>query len=168
MRIALTGTPGTGKTTAAAKASLGLDVVHLNELIHEADLTKGADTDRETAIADLEAVRARLDDRDDLLIDSHLSHRLPVDRVIVLRCAPRVLEERLSERGEPPATVRENAESEALDVILADAVERHGLEAVYEIETTEQTPEAVAKRLEAVVAGDAEPRAGDVDYTDYL
>lgn len=168
MRVALTGTPGTGKTTAAQQASLPLEVVDLNELIQEADFTIGADADRETTIADLDAISAHLDDRDDVLIESHLSHLLSVDRVIVLRCAPHVIEERLSERGEPPATVSENAESEALDVILAEAVDRHGLDSVYEIETTDASPEDVARRIEAVVAGDVEPSAGEVDYTDYL
>lgn len=168
MRVALTGTPGTGKTTAAQTASLPLEIVHLNDLIADADLTVGADSDRETAIADIDAISAHLADREDVLIESHLSHLLSVDRVIVLRCAPRVIEERLSERGEPPATVTENAESEALDVILAEAVDRHGLDSVYEIDTTDESPEEVARRIEAVVAGDIDPRAGEVDYTDYL
>lgn len=168
MRVALSGTPGTGKTTAAERASLSLDVIHLNELIREANLTKGTDVNRDTVIADLEAISAHLADRDGILIESHLSHLLPVDRVIVLRCAPSVIEERLSERGESSETVTENAESEALDVILAEAVDRHGFDAVYEIETTDLTPAEVAQRIEAVVAGDLEPRAGEVDYTEYL
>ncbi len=86
----------------------------------------------------------------------------------VLRCAPATLEERLLERGETAAKAQENAESEALDVILAEAVEEHGLESVYEIDTTDRSPEAVADALEAVVAGEREPSAGEVEFVGYL
>jgi adenylate kinase len=53
-------------------------------------------------------------------------------------------------------------------VILSEAVERHGEEHVYEVVTTDRTPEAVAQEVEAVVAGEREPSAGTVDYTDWL
>jgi adenylate kinase len=86
----------------------------------------------------------------------------------VLRCAPGTIRERLLERGEGAESAAENAESEALDVILSEAVQRHGTEAVYEIETTEQSPAETAREIEAVVAGEREPSAGTVDYTDYL
>ena len=102
------------------------------------------------------------------MIESHLAHRLPADRVVVLRCRPDVLCDRLTGRGESAASIDENAESEALDVILAEAVGRHGREAVYEIETTDREPRVVADGIEAVIRGDREPSAGTVDYTDYL
>jgi adenylate kinase len=88
--------------------------------------------------------------------------------VVVLRCRPDVLADRLRERGADEAKAIENAESEALDVILSEAVDRHGLDHVYEIDTTDRTPADVAADIEAVIAGDREPSAGDVDFTDYL
>lgn len=172
MRVALTGTPGTGKTTVAdvlaADPDVDLEVVHLNEVVRREDLVEGTDADRGSLIADLDAVRAHLAERDDVVVESHLAHHLEADRVVVLRCDPRELEARLRERGadEPKAT--ENAEAEALDVVLAEAVEAHGLEAVYEVDTTGRTPESVAAAVVAVVAGEREPTAGTVDFTDYL
>lgn len=168
MRVAVTGTPGTGKTTATDLAETGLDVVHLNEVVRERGFTEGRDEERDTLVADLGAVEAWLDGRDDVLVESHLAHHLPVDRVVVLRCDPAVVEERLLARGEPEATARENAESEALDVILTEAVEEHGLENVYEVVTTDRTPAEVAREIEAVVADEREPGAGTVSYVDYL
>jgi adenylate kinase len=103
-----------------------------------------------------------------VLVESHLAHHLDADRVVVLRCHPETLETRLRERGESEASATENAESEALDVILSEAVDRHGLDAVYEIETTDQSPEAVAAEIDRVVAGEREPSAGEVSYVDYL
>jgi adenylate kinase len=175
VRVAVTGTPGTGKTSAVEApeddskfGDFDLDVVHLNDLIREEDLWTERDDERDSLVADLDAVRERLDGRDDLLIESHLAHHLEADRVVVLRCHPEELERRLRERGESETKAEENAESEALDVILSEAVSERGVENVYEIETTDRTPEEVADDLAAVVAGESQPSAGGVDYLDYL
>ena len=185
MRVAVTGTPGTGKTTAVDLLESDLGVVHLNDVIREAGLHGGKDEDRDSYVADLDAVREWLDGKDDVVIDSHLAHHVDADRVVVLRCHPEELERRLIERGESETEAREdagatsspralaryareNAESEALDVILSEAVAAHGPESVYEIDTTDRTPEEVAADIEAVVEGEREPSAGGVSYIDYL
>ncbi len=177
MRVVVTGTPGTGKTTATAQLQSrldaeetlpSLDVIHLNEVLETEALYTEVDADRESLIADLDAISDWLDGRDDVVIDSHLAHHVDADRVVVLRCHPDELESRLRDRGETAAKATENAESEALDVILAEAVERHGLDSVYEIETTDRSPEAVADELVAVVTGEREPSAGTVDFVGYL
>jgi adenylate kinase len=168
MRVAVTGTPGTGKTTATGLVETPLSTIHLNEAIREHELTDGHDEERDSAIADLEAVVAWLDGRDDILVESHLAHHVPADRVVVLRCHPEQLERRLDARGEPRSTVAENAESEALDIVLAEAVERHGEDSVYEIDTTDRDPAGVAADIEAVVAGEREPTAGTVSFVEYL
>ncbi len=167
MRVAITGTPGTGKTTATER--LDHEVVHLNDVIRADGLDTGTDESRESLVADMDAVAAALDERekDEIeLVESHLAHRLPADRVVVLRCHPDELGERLAARGESERTVEENRESEALDVILAEAVESHGLDSVYEIDATERTPEETAAEIERVVAGEREPSAGTVSFLD--
>jgi adenylate kinase len=168
MRVAVTGTPGTGKTTATERLDTDLDVVHLNEVIRAEGLYDEVDEERDSVIADIEAVEERLGDRDDLVVDSHLAHHLDVDRVVVLRCHPEEVEHRLRERGESAAKAAENAESEALDVILTEAVEGHGTDAVYEIDTTDRDPDEAAAEIEAVLAGEREPSAGTVSFIDYL
>jgi adenylate kinase len=175
VRVAVTGTPGTGKTTATEL--LGprlegpdddLEVIHLNEVLEAEELYTEIDADRESKVADLDALADRLDEYEDAVIESHLAHHFDADRIVVLRCEPATLEQRLLERGENEAKARENAESEALDVILAEAVEEHGLESVYEIDTSDRDPEGVADELAAVVAGEREPSAGEVDFVGYL
>lgn len=216
LRLVVTGTPGTGKSTATdrlaarietaiaatdtavdrdgqdegerGKARGGheerhgehaldadcVDVVHLNDVVQRADLYDTVDEDRESVVVDIDALATWVDDyvasTDALVVilDSHLAHHLDADRVVVLRCHPTELERRLLERGEPDAKASENAESEALDVILGETVDRHGVESVYEIETTDRTPDAVADEIAAVVTDDREPSAGTVDYIDYL
>ncbi|WP_276301194.1 adenylate kinase family protein [Halorussus lipolyticus] len=178
MRVVVTGTPGTGKTSAVEQLDTDLEVVHLNDLIESEGLWTERDDERDSLVADLDAVAERLEGKDGLLVESHLAHHLGadeddaadegVDKVIVLRCHPEELQRRLTERGEPDAKAAENAESEALDVILSEAVNTHGVENVYEIETTDRTPPEVAAEISAVVAGEREPSAGEVSYINYL
>lgn len=172
MRVAVTGTPGTGKTTVterlATEASVDLDVVHLNDVIREKGFTAGRDDQRDTLVTDIDAVADWLEGREDVLFESHLAHHFAADCVAVLRCHPEELERRLRERGEPEATVAENAESEALDIVLAEAVERHGEDSVYEVDTTDRSPAEVTAALEAIHAGERDPGAGTVSFVDYL
>ena len=51
MRIAVTGTPGTGKTTATERLDVDLPVLHLNEVVHEEGLIEGRDEERDTAMS---------------------------------------------------------------------------------------------------------------------
>ncbi|MDV7349321.1 adenylate kinase family protein [Halorubrum distributum] len=167
-RVAVTGTPGTGKSTATTLLEGEYDVIHLNDRIKSDDgLWTERDDDRDTLVADLDAVREDLGDWSGVL-DSHLAHRFDVDRVVVLRCHPETIESRLETRGESPETAAENAESEALDVILSEAVAEHGVEDVYEVDATDRDPEAVADAIRAAIEGEREPSAGTVDFIDYI
>lgn len=168
MRVAVSGTPGTGKTAATDRIATDFDVIHLNELIRDKGLVRGSDPDRDTLIADIDAVEERVAGLDSVVIESHLAHRLDVDRVIILRCHPEQLGRRLRERGEPAPTVEENVECEALDIILAEAVDRHPTESVFEVDTTDRTPEEVADEIDEIIAGEREPRVGTVSFIDYL
>jgi adenylate kinase len=189
MRVALTGTPGTGKTTVADQLALEMpvDVVHLNTSIHRCELTKRTDKARGTHVVDLEAVASWLDERtppsetETVVIESHLAHLFDVDRVVVLRCSPDHLRTRLETRENPsqlhntakaPEMVTqsayENAEAEALDLILSGAVERHGLDNVYEVNTTDRNPELVASDVAAVIRGTRTPSAGTVDFSEWV
>lgn len=178
MRVAVTGTPGTGKTTATERledrsGAHAFEVVHLNDAIREEGLSSDTDDARDSLVADVDKIERWLDERATdseavELVESHLAHRLPADRVVVLRCHPEKLGSRLADRGEPEATIEENEESEALDVILAEAVETHELDAVYELDATDRTPAEVAREIEAVVAGERDPSAGTVSFIEYL
>jgi adenylate kinase len=180
VRVAVTGTPGTGKSTALERLAadpgdfdtvhdeFGLDVIHLNEVIHEEGLTTEHDEARDSAVADLDAVADYLEGREDVLFESHLAHHFAADRVVVLRCHPEPLAERLRDRGESEEKAEENAESEALDVVLAEAVDRHGADSVYEVDTTDRDPGETAAAIASVVTGEREPAVGTVSFIDYL
>mgnify|MGYP000393471230 CR=1 FL=1 len=162
--FAVTGTPGTGKSTACALLK-NVEVVHLNDLIRdnmeifevdEADGCVQVDTDK------LQELVGKPEGT--VVIEGHLSHLLENDLTIVLRCSPTVMADRLFSRDWPPDKLRENQEAEAVDVILVEAVERGG--EVLEIDTTDMTPEEVAAAIESIIAGErAKYRPGDVDWS---
>jgi len=169
MRVALTGTPGTGKTSAAAE--LDVPVVALNDAVEREGLWTERDDERGSLVVDTEAAAAWLADEapaGDHVVESHLAHLFPADRTVVLRCRPDRLRERLAARGADEAEAAENAESEALDVVLSEAVAERGRESVYEVDTTDLTPGEAAAAVEAVLAGERAPSAGTVDFTGYL
>ena len=185
MRVALTGTPGTGKTSASRVLRAPSRVVHLNEVIRTEGFVTGTDEDRDTAVVDMDAVatwlgqtaEAQRADRP-VLVESHLAHQFPADAVVVLRCHPATLAERLEGRASDETTgsgtphshrsVHENAEAEALDLVLSEAVTEHGAQNVHEIETTDQPIQAVATAVDAIVRGDRSTAIGTVDYTGWL
>jgi len=64
--------------------------------------------------------------------------------------------------------VQENAEAEALDAILIEALEVHPEERITVIDTTEQSPEETADEIEAFIRGDAPPSLTVPDWSEYL
>lgn len=166
MKWALTGTPGTGKTTVGAALESNLEVVHLHERLEEPRFQAGKDQDRDTIVADIDALAAWLADQpDDLLVESHLAHLLPVDRAVVLRCHPDRLDERLQGRaGMTAAKRKENIEAERLDLILSEAIDRHGMDAVFEVDTTDGDAPEIARLVDQIIAGTRRPRPGNVSF----
>jgi adenylate kinase len=167
MLIGLTGTPGTGKTSVSnlLKEEYGYKIIHLNELIKEEHLYSEVDTKRDSVIADMEQVIARINDliRNDLtwesdnnrgkndeitIIESHLSHHI-TDIVIVLRASPDELRKRLSKRKYSAAKIQENVEAEALDVILVESFE--WCDQVFEINTTGRYVSDIVKDIAEIV-----------------
>ena len=173
MRIAITGTPGTGKTTCSKSITGRCEILHLNDIIKEKKLYQGFDEGRQTLIADIEAIEKELDGKDNIVIDSHISHLLNVDKVIVLRCHPEELKKRLEKRAyseeiDIKKSIEENTRAEALDIILVESIEIHGENKVYEIDGTGKTPEGIVQEIEAAIAGDRDPKVGLVSFIEHL
>jgi len=164
MRVAVTGTPGVGKTTACALVKVAR-VVHVNEFAEEVGACTGYDRKRGTKEVDVDKLRRAVSDLEgDVILEGHLSHYLSPDVAIVLRCSPSVLEERLRRKRWSARKVRENVEAEAVDVVLVEALEE--VPEVCEVNTTSMTPKAVARAIEDILKGKREKyRVGDVDWS---
>ena len=177
--FAVTGTPGTGKSSVCT--ALGLDCVDLNQLIRELGFYTGLDPARGSLIADLDRLRDYIHQIAGplLILEGHLEHLLEPEVAIVLRANPLVLAGRLEQRGFPPQKIQENVEAEALDVILVEAVDLCAV--VYEVDTSAMSIEEVAAVVRAIinagtVEGESEQRAalrqryapGSVDWSAFF
>jgi adenylate kinase len=166
MMCGITGTPGTGKSSAADElARRGYPVVRLAGTVEAYAL--GRDPERDTEIIDEERW-AREFTPVEGFVEGHLAHLLPCDRVVVLRCRPDRLLDRLRSRGYGEAKCRENAEAEALDVCLIEALERHDPARILEIDATDLPPPGVADLAEGFFLGRIPPSHGGIDWSDYL
>jgi len=162
----ITGTPGTGKSSAAEElARRGYPVIHLSETVGKYSL--GRDPERDTLVIDEERW-AREFTPVEGFVEGHLAHLLPCDLVVVLRCRPDLLLARLRGRGYGGEKCRENAEAEALDVCLIETLERYPPGRVLEIDTTVLPPGEVAGLIEGVFLGRVPASHGRIDWSDYL
>jgi adenylate kinase len=159
LAIAVSGTPGTGKTTFAQELSkrLGAKLIDLSSLIEESGIYKpDKDGTRVVEPEELrkEFARVTKGEPGPLVVEGLLAHLLPKEdltHVVVLRTRPAVLENRLKGRGYTGKKLADNLEAEVLSIILWEAVKEHGEEKVYEIDTTELgTAEAVKTFLDSV------------------
>lgn len=162
MLIALTGTPGTGKSTVAEELQRrGHRIIHVNDTIGPYVLEN--DEELDTRIVDTGQWSDEFPPFDGI-VEGHLSHLLPADKVILLRCRPDILKSRLIERGYRTEKVAENVEAEMLDVLLVESLEEHAPEKIYEIDATVMSVPEVVDMVEQIITGEAAPGYGMVDW----
>jgi len=170
--VVVSGTPGTGKSVFARALAkkLNAQLVDLNALIKRRKIyRRGTDG---TLVADPIEVRAEFARlikslRGPVVVEGLLAHFLQpkyISHVVVLRTKPSVLEKRLRKRGYSQTKVRDNVESEALGIILWEAVEAHGAKNVYEVDTTRLKVGAAVKRFLDAMTGRVSLRPGRVDW----
>ena len=168
MKIALTGTPGVGKTKVAnLLKKMGYDVLPLKKIADEFII--GYDKERESKIVDEELMDdyiKNLKEEGIIITEGHLSHLLSVDGVIILRCHPKELKKRLKAKKWNERKIKENLEAEALDIILQRALQRH--KKIWEIDTTGKNAEEVAKEVVEIIKKMPPPCYGKVDYSEWL
>ncbi len=169
MLVAITGTPGTGKTSVAAELrSRGHEVVDLGKHIREHGLLGELDEARDTHEVDLDLLNDSLEEYREregtVFMEGHLSHFMDCGSIIVLRCHPDVLAERLRARGYSEEKVRENVQSEVLDVILCEATDSDI--PVHVVDCTSAPVEETADEILSIASGESEGHLpGSVDWS---
>jgi adenylate kinase len=166
MMCGITGTPGTGKSSAAEELiRRGYPVVHLSDTVRAYVI--GEDEERDTLVIDEDRWKREFTPVEGF-VEGHLAHLLPCDRVVVLRCRPDLLLARLRSRGYTEGKCRENAEAEALDVCLIETLERHEPGHVLELDATEIPAGRVADIVEDFLRGRIPPAHGRIDWSEFL
>ena len=166
MIIAVTGTPGVGKTTVSKLLArkLGYEYVSLRDYAMERGIGEMKGDELEVEVDELAYNFERDFAGKNVVADGHLSHLLKADLVVVLRAHPKLVGERLKARGYSEEKIGENVEAELVDVILVEALEEN--ENVIEVDTTGKTPEEVVDEILRLIQKGVKRRVGIVDWSE--
>ena len=168
MKILITGTPGTGKTTVSEKLSslLGFEVINekrfcekhgLGDEIKEQDLL-------EVDLEDLEnALLKELKNKENWVLEGHMVCQAQVkpDFVFVLRRSPAKLEGELGKRKYPEQKVNENLMAEFIDYCKVQAHENNPNAKIFEVNTTNRTVDETVEFVKKALDGSIESEPAD-------
>jgi adenylate kinase len=175
MKIAITGTPCTGKTEISQLLSkkLNYKLISINEFAEELNAFVGYDKERECRILDMKKLEKGIKKiKENVIIEGHTSHLFPTDIIIVLRCNPEILKKRLEKRyPNNNFKVQENLEAEILGVITSEAVMES--KKVYEIDTSKKSVEENVDEIFKILNGKTDKfKIGKIDwlekYSDWI
>lgn len=150
MIIAITGTPGTGKTSVSKVLQKNdFEVLDFNKIANDKNFIIDRDKKRDSNIIDIDGfnnyIESNFSGKDIVFIEGHLTHLLKcVDKVIILRCHPNKLRKNLSKKDWKKEKIKENLEAEILDVILCEVTENFSEDNIFEIDVTSKSIEDVA------------------------
>ena len=160
---ALTGTPGTGKTSL--KKHLNKKIISLSEYYEQASEGK---SDNGEWIVDIEKLDNILQDKDCKFFEGNFSHKLDkIDKVIVLRCDPQILEKRLESRNYSKNKVRENLEAEAIGLIYSEAIEIRDRANVFQVDNSTRKPQETANIIEKYINDNIKVEE-EIDYSEKI
>jgi len=171
MRIVITGTPGTGKTTVAAQMAkmLGLKLILIKDIVEK---DKIYTVENEEKIVDLEALagllKKMLKDEKNFVLEDHLACeiKIPTDYIFVLRTHPVELKKRLSARRYKPEKLKENLLCEMLDYCVQRVMKIYGRRPI-EIDTTKEKARSTTLKIIKIIKN--KKKKGDkVDYSKEL
>ncbi len=153
--IAVSGSPGTGKTEIAEilAEEIGASLISIKETIEKEKVKFRWDRRRKSKVIDpkdLQPAVSRSLNEGWNVVEGLLAHLLKWDVLIVLRCNPRVLKKRLEKRKWGEQKVLENVAAEALGVITFEALQRKK-KGVYELDTTGLAPRRTAGIIENIL-----------------
>ncbi len=166
-RIALSGTPGTGKTTISKILKKeGFNVFSLEELANEHNCLGELDISDNSKPIDLELLISKLENEWDtvpdniIIIDGHLSHLLPCNHTIILRCRPSILQARLEGRGYSKAKIQANVEWELIGGPWNDNLKNNNW---LELDTSEMNQNTIKDIIVKWITDEFKPTVIDTD-----
>ena len=163
VRYALTGTPGTGKTSISKL--LDLKIIALSDYYKDASEGK---TESGEWIIDIDKIKKNIIITEDTILEGHFAHEFDnIDQIMVLRCDPKVLVKRLKERGYSKEKIRENLEAEAIGTIYSESLECLDFTHVVQLDTSVHTASESAGILREYMNGNIKLEE-DIDYSERI
>ena len=169
--IGITGTPGTGKKTIGCKLAeqINYDFCNINKIILDNEYFTSKDSS--SYVVDIAKLKNHLADNfnsNKIIISGHLLPEVldsnKVDQVIILRCSPLVLWSRLSSRNYSLNKIKDNVESELLDLCLFDSINSFGSDKLLEFNNTEKNPSIVVSELITIMLSDSSTSTSGIDW----
>lgn len=158
--IAITGSPGVGKSTIAriVSSALNSDIIDLSKLVVSRHLYIEYDEERKSYVIDEALVRKELKDivsrcgegKRYLVVEGHYAEIVDdsdLEVLFVLRIDPRELVKRLCTMGWGFRKSLENGEAEYMGICLYNALEEHPAEKVCEVDVTGAPENIVVERI---------------------
>ncbi len=175
MLIAISGTPGTGKTSVAKllKKELDANLISLSILLRKGMIKSQWDNGRKTNIVNIKelrnAVKKNIGNNRINIVDGHLSHFIPADIIVILRCRPDILIKRMRRKEWSKSKIVENVRAEILDTITIEALGVQKKGKVIEIDTTRKTPKRTAVMIKKILNNHSMQRKyvpGKIDWSE--
>jgi len=156
MRLLITGTPCTGKTTLslAIAKQLGCPLLAVNDLVSQMrcysfNRRKEKEVEMSVLSRALKKILLAFEGKD-LVVEGHLlteCSKLPCDKVLVLRCDPRVLQRRMDARAYYSQKIADNVTAEVIDYFQVKAEDAYASKVLQLDCTTPLSAKTVLRRL---------------------
>jgi adenylate kinase len=154
----ITGNPGTGKHTIAKLISrnLNLEIIDINKIaINEGVFTKNNGT-LDVDVSKLKKIINKMNSKDSILV-GHLAPYVispkNVEIAMVLRKSPYKLHSIYKKRKYTNKKSLENIGSEILGIVYHDTVQEFGRKKTLQIDTSDKSISATAKKVESIFKG---------------
>ncbi len=130
--MAISGTPGTGKSELAKKLSkkLNYKIINIGKIVKKNNISESYDKELKSYVVDTKKISKfiinLIKNKDNIILEGHLSHYIPkkyVDLCIMCKCDLKILQKRLEKRKYSKKKIRENLDAEILDICLNEALE---------------------------------------------
>ena len=167
MSYVITGNPGVGKHTITNEIGklLHLQIIDINSIAQEFGLFEKGNETNDVDVAKLEKI-IRDTILHPVLFVGHLAPYVltpdKIKKVIVLRKNPYDLISIYKKRKYSKEKIKDNLGSEALGVILHDAISQFGTEKTIQIDVTSQSIQETTKKVNEAIKG--ETKTEEVDW----
>jgi len=163
VNYALTGTPGTGKTSLSKL--LVKEVISLSDYYEEASESKNESGEWIVNIDKLDLILKNINCE---IFEGNFSHKLArIEKIIILRCDPMILENRLKSRNYTKEKIKENLEAEAMGIIYSESLEYLGKENIIQIDNGNKTLKNTADIINKYINDNIKVEE-EIDYSEKI